>query len=179
MQVISGSLRGLKLDSSKDDFLRPTKDRIKKSIFDILRFQIKDKIFLDLFGGTGQIGIEAFSQGAKKVLIVEKSKKNVNIINKNLKKIKVPYSIEVLNLDAIEFLTSLFSKIDIVFLDPPYKETNLLNSTLSLISNLSFLPELVIVETLSSQTLPQTIQKLYLRKIYNYGKISLNLYETR
>ncbi len=179
MQVISGSLRGLKLESLKDDSLRPTKDRIKKSIFDILRFQIKGKVFLDLFGGTGQIGIEAFSQGFEKVIIVEKNKKNVSIINKNLKKIKIPHSIKVFNLDAVEFLNNFSSKADIIFLDPPYKEVELLNHTLNLISNLEFPPEIIAVETLSSQNIPEKIQKFNLRKIYNYGRISLNLYELK
>ncbi len=179
MQVISGNLRGLMLESVKNDYLRPTKDRVKKSIFDILRFQTENNVFLDLFGGTGQIGIEAFSQGFNKVIIVEKSKKNAAVINKNLKKIKIPNSIELLNMDALDFLSTFSSKADVIFLDPPYKEIDLLNRTLNSIATLKFPPELIIVETLSSQSMPEKIQKFYLRKIYNYGRISLNLYEIK
>lgn len=88
MQVISGNIRGLKLESAKNPDLRPTKDRIKKSLFDILRFKIQGKSFLDLFGGTGQIGIEAFSQGAGRIVIIEKDEKTASLINKNVSKIK-------------------------------------------------------------------------------------------
>ena len=97
MQVISGIIKGLKLESDKNPDLRPTKDRIKKSLFDVLRFKIKGKTFLDLFGGTGQVGIEAFSQGAKEVAIVESEKKNASLIKKNVGRIKIPHNIKIYN----------------------------------------------------------------------------------
>ena len=177
MQVIGGSIKGLKLDSIKTEDIRPSKDRIKKSIFDILRFQIKDTVFLDLFGGTGQIGIEAFSQGAKEVLIVEPNKYNASIIKKNIQKIKIPHNIKLFVQSASDFLTQNNPKFDIAFLDPPYKDIPLLNDSIEKISNLSNLPNFVIVETLSSTDNLIKIQKFYLRKKYHYGKISLILYE--
>ena len=177
MQVIGGSIKGLKLDSIKTEDIRPSKDRIKKSIFDILRFQIQDTVFLDLFGGTGQIGIEAFSQGAKEVLIVEPNKFNAYIIKKNIQKIKIPHNIKLFVQSASDFLTQNNPKFDIAFLDPPYKNISLLNDSIEKISNLSNLPNFVIVETLSSTDNFIKIQKFYLRKKYHYGKISLILYE--
>ncbi len=179
MQVISGNFRGLKLDSIKNPDVRPTKDRIKKSLFDILRFRIKDKIFLDIFGGTGQIGIEAFSQGANKVIIVESNKDNSDIIKKNISKIKSNHEIYFYNTDALSFLDNSSIKCDIAFLDPPYKDTNLLNETFKKIENLEFIPEIIIVETLSSQFMPEETEKFNLQKIHKYGKISLNLYERK
>ena len=177
MQVIGGSIKGLKLDSIKTEDIRPSKDRIKKSIFDILRFEIKDTVFLDLFGGTGQIGIEAFSQGAKEVLIIEPNKFNASIIKKNIQKIKIPHNIKLFTQSASDFLSKNNLKFDIVFLDPPYKNISLLNDSLEKISNLSNLPNFVIIETLSSTDDLIKIEKFYLRKKYHYGKISLILYE--
>lgn len=179
MQVISGNLKGLKLDSIKNPDVRPTKDRIKKSLFDILRFRIKDKIFLELFGGTGQIGIEAFSQGASKVIIVESDKDNSNIIEKNIGKIKSDNKIYLYNTDALSFLNDSSIKCDIVFLDPPYKDLDLLDKTFKKIERLDFTPEIIIVETLSLQVMPEETGKFNLRKVHKYGKISLNLYERK
>ena len=88
IQVISGKFKGLKLDSSKNEGLRPTKDRVKESVFDILQFEIIDKNFFDAFGGTGQMGIEAFSRGAKEVTIVERDKEAANLVKKNISKLK-------------------------------------------------------------------------------------------
>ena len=177
MQVIGGRLKGLKLESIKNSEVRPSKDRIKKSLFDILRFEIKDKTFLDLFGGTGQIGIEAFSQGASKVVIIEPSGFNASIIRKNIQKIKIPHNIELCNQTAIDFLNETKTKFDIIFLDPPYKNSGLLQDSLTKISNLFHLPKLIIVEKLSSDEISLKIQKYCLRKKYDYGKISLILYE--
>lgn len=177
MQVISGNIRGLKLESAKNPDLRPTKDRIKKSLFDILRFQIQGKTFLDLFGGTGQIGIEAFSQGAGRIVIIEKDEKTASLIKKNVNKIKNQNNIEVYCQDAVTYLENKDLKFDIIFLDPPYKNTELLNSCLERIMNLKYLPEVIAIENLTSKEIDINNEKFYLRKKYHYGKISLNLYE--
>lgn len=177
MQVISGNIRGLKLESAKNPDLRPTKDRIKKSLFDILRFQIQGKTFLDLFGGTGQIGIEAFSQGAGRIVIIEKDEKTATLIKKNVNKIKNQNNIEVYCQDAVKYLENEDLKFDIIFLDPPYKNTELLNSCLERIMNLKYLPEVIAIENLTSKEIDINNEKFYLRKKYHYGKISLNLYE--
>lgn len=179
MNVISGNIRGLKLYSAKKPDLRPTKDRIKKSLFDILRFEIKGKNFLDLFGGTGQIGIEAFSQGASKVVIVELDSDNFSIIKKNINKIKIFNNIVLVNQDALNFLDNYSDKFDIIFLDPPYKSTNILASALEKITNLSYLPKVVAIETLTELKIPINNDIFSLRKKYKYGKISLSLYELR
>ena len=177
MNVISGNIRGLKLDSDKNPDLRPTKDRIKKSLFDILRFEIKDKSFLDLFGGTGQIGIEAFSQGAAKVTIVELDKNNVSLIKKNISKIKISNNIVLVNEDAVKFLDFCNDSFDIIFLDPPYKQIDLLKNSIEKILNLTFLPKIIAVETLTSLEVPMNNNIFSLRKKYKCGKISLSLYE--
>lgn len=176
INVISGIIKGLKLDSDKSEVLRPTKERIKKSIFDILGPKIYGKTFLDLFGGTGQVGIEAFSCGAEKVIIVESQKNHFNMIKKNISKIKTAHNIEVINCDALKFLKSNISPIDIAFLDPPYFEPKLLENSLNILINSMSADGTIITETLSSQTAQNTIQNFSLKKQYLYGKIALNIY---
>ncbi len=177
MHINSGNIRGLKLKSVKNHCLRPTKDRIKKSLFDILRFDLIDKVFLDLFGGTGQIGIEALSQGASKVIIVEKDESNSKIIRENINKINNSKNIYLYTTDALDFLDHTSESIDIAFLDPPYQETELLSNAFNKLACLKTPPEIIICETLSCENLPENILSFNLRKKYHYGKISLNLYK--
>ncbi len=177
IKVISGQARGLKLESDKNKDLRPTKDRVKESLFDILHFDIAGKTFLDLFGGTGQIGIEAFSQGAGKVIIVEMQKSNFRIIEKNISKIKVPHKIELYHADALKFLKNTRLNIDIAFLDPPYNNTELLEKSLELTANIINKSGIIITETLSAQNIQNKTKDFSLQKRYNYGNISLNLYK--
>ena len=139
--------------------------------------QIQGKTFLDLFGGTGQIGIEAFSQGAKSVTIIELERENFKIIKENIKKIKVPHNITAYNQESVDFLKNSTEQYDIIFLDPPYKNTELLTKSLKEILNLKHLPDILAIETLSLQQISIDEEKFYLRKKYRYGKISLYLYE--
>ena len=98
MRVISGNLRGTKLYTLEGQNTRPTLDRVKESLFNIINFEIKDSIFLDLFAGSGAIGIEAASRGASKVIMCEKSKEAANIINKNLEKTKLINQVKLYNI---------------------------------------------------------------------------------
>ncbi len=179
IKVISGNIHGLKLESAKNEDLRPTKDRVKESLFDILRFDIADKTFLDLFGGTGQIGIEAFSHGAKKVIIVEMQKNSFSMIKRNISKIKNSHNIELFRADALEFLKNSQLNIDIAFLDPPYNNVDLLEKSLELTAQLISENGIIITETLSLQNVQNKIKDFSLQKRYKYGNISLNLYKKR
>lgn len=106
IKISSGKSKGLILTSEKNENIRPTKDRIKEALFNILQFTIKGKSFLDLFGGTGQIGIEAFSRGAENVTIVDNSREAITLINNNILKLKSPHSnVNILKSDAIDFLS--------------------------------------------------------------------------
>lgn len=176
INVVSGTIKGLKLHSDKNEFLRPTKERIKKSIFDILGQKIIGKTFLDLFGGTGQVGIEAFSCGAGKVIIVETSKNQLGIIKKNVSKIKINHTIEVISSDAIKFLKNNKKTIDIAFLDPPYNNLKLLENSFNLLADSMGKEGIIITETLSSQTKQNNIKNFLLKKQYIYGSIELSVY---
>ncbi len=176
IQVIGGKFKGLKLECNKNEFLRPTKDRIKESIFDVLQFKIIGKNFIDVFGGTGQVGIEALSRGARDVIILEISKENTNLIKKNISKLKNGENIKVLNIDAKKYLQSCSQIFDIAFLDPPYKDMDLLNETLKLISEKMAKNSIIITETLIEYNTPEKIKNFSLQKRYKYGNITLNLY---
>lgn len=124
MRVISGKKRGLKLISVPNSNVRPTLDRIKENLFNLIGLEIEDKVFVDFFGGFGGIGIEAYSRGAK-VYISEISKENFKIILENLEKLNTD-EIKAYNLDykeLIQKLNYLNVKADYIYLDPPYTFT--------------------------------------------------------
>ncbi len=178
IKIASGKSKGLNLISRKNDNLRPTKDRVKEALFNIIQFEISGKNFLDLFGGTGQIGIEAFSRGAKSVTIVDSSPNAAKLIKSNVSKIKVPHkNIKIKKSDALDFLKGANEVFDIVFLDPPYSDTNLLNSCLELLPRSVSKNAIIITETIIGES-PQNFSTYYsLKKTYKYGKMCLNLYK--
>lgn len=131
MRVISGKARGKKLYSLEGLETRPTLDRVKESVFNILQFSIKDSVVLDLFSGSGALAIEALSRGAKKAVLCDNSKKAINIIEKNLKETNLYMQAQLLNTDylnALEILKNELIKFDIIFLDPPYKSDYVVKS---------------------------------------------------
>ncbi len=118
MRVTTGSRRGGKLEKNKLSFVRPTTDKVKQALFTKLQFFIPDKIVLDLFCGTGALGIEALSRGAKKVVFVDKNYKSILLTKTNLRNLKL--EAEVLKIDAIKFLQKQTEKFDLILIDPPY-----------------------------------------------------------
>ncbi|MBR2614385.1 MAG: 16S rRNA (guanine(966)-N(2))-methyltransferase RsmD [Clostridia bacterium] len=119
MRVVAGKFKGVRLLEFKGEDIRPTSDFAKESLFNILKDKIYGATFLDLFAGTGNMGIEALSRGASEVIFVDKSKKSVELIKKNLEKVKENRVVKTM--DSIEFLKSTDKKFDIIFIDPPYK----------------------------------------------------------
>jgi len=119
MRVVAGKHRGRVLNEFKGKDIRPTADRAKEALFNILQFDIAGSTFLDLFSGTGSIGIEALSRGAGKVVFVDSSLESVKLIKSNLELLKE--KAEVYNSDGITFLQCLSGKFDYIFIDPPYK----------------------------------------------------------
>ena len=118
MRIISGKYRGKKLKEFDLNSTRPTSDRVKESIFNLIQFEVADAVVLDLFSGTGALGVESVSRGAKKTYFVDKNIQAVNIIKENIKGIDGDFVVE--NKDYIDFLNSTKEKFDLVFLDPPY-----------------------------------------------------------
>lgn len=124
MRVISGSARGKKLKTLEGLETRPTLDRVKEAIFNILQFDLKETTVLDLFSGSGAIGIEALSRGAKEAVFCDKSNRAINIIKENLEATRLVSKAEIINKDykeALQILKNENKKFNIIFLDPPYK----------------------------------------------------------
>lgn len=151
MRVISGTARGKKLNSLEGLETRPTLDRVKEALFNILQFNLKDASILDLFSGSGALGIEALSRGAKDAVLCDNSRKAVQIINKNLEETRLVDKAKVINKDYIETIKQLYKqsqKFDIIFLDPPYKSNCVINSIENILKyNLLKEDGIIIVET--------------------------------
>jgi len=132
MRIIRGKLKGRSLFYDKNPFLRPTQDKVKEAIFNILQFEIEGKTVLDLFCGTGSLGLEALSQGAKKVVFVDKNIKILqkNIETLNLKQIEIG-AFEVKKQDPFQYIKKTAKKFDIILMDPPYDDISLYKATLN------------------------------------------------
>ena len=131
MRVISGTARGKKLNSLEGLETRPTLDRVKEAVFNILQFNIKEATVLDLFSGSGALGVEALSRGAKEAVLCDNSNKAVRIIKQNLEATRLIDRAEIINKDYVEALKKLnkeSKKFDIIFLDPPYKTDYVIKS---------------------------------------------------
>ena len=149
MRVISGTAKGKKLNSFEGLETRPTLDRVKEAVFNIIQFDIKDSVVLDLFSGSGALGIEALSRGAKEAILCDASSKAIKIINKNLEETRLKDKAKVINSDYLETLSKIKDKkFDIIFLDPPYK-SDYVEKSIEYISKYNLLAEngIIIVET--------------------------------
>lgn len=135
MRVISGKLKSRKLIAPKGLKTRPTLDNIKETIFNIISPIKIDATVLDLFSGTGQIGIEFYSRGAKDIYLVDSSHEALTVIKKNLESLNLSEEINIMKMDAIRALKGPLKcmRFDYIFLDPPYKSHNLLNEALKII----------------------------------------------
>ena len=179
MRVISGSARGTVLHSIEDISTRPTLDRVKEPLFNIINFNLEDAVVLDLFAGSGAIGIEFLSRRAKQVYFCDKSSKAVAMIEKNLEKTKLKEKAIVYNKDYIDCINTVKNiKFDIIFLDPPYKEEFALDA-IEKISNLQLLKDdgIIIIETDEPERDINRINNMNINyKIYDlrkYGRVSL------
>ncbi len=178
MRVISGIARGKKLHSLEGLETRPTLDRVKEAVFNIIQFDIKNKVILDLFSGSGALGIEALSRGAKEAVLCDKSKNAIQIINKNLQETKLLDKAKVVNKDFLDTLNDLSKKnkkIDIVFLDPPYKSNYLKESINSIFENNILNDDgIIIIETDDKNKIDE-IKKLEYIEVYDERKYGIVL----
>jgi len=161
MRIIGGKARGTKLCTLEGIATRPTLDRVKESIFNIIQNDIPNSIFLDLFSGSGAIGLEAISRGAKKAILCDKSKEAINIINKNIEKTHLAEKVEVYNTDFEKCLKNIKEAIDILYIDPPYK-TDYIEQALKILQNAEFITNetKIIVETDDEERIIRQIKNL-------------------
>ena len=157
------------------DIIRPTADAVKESMFSIIQFDIEDAVVLDLFAGSGQLGIEALSRGAKKAYFVDSSRDSISVINKNLDHTKLADRASVINMPNSAFLRTLREKIDIAFLDPPY-EKGLIARSLPALTEKMAPGGIIICEHEKECRLPEEMNGFRITKQYKYGKIALTVY---
>lgn len=177
MRIISGRARGTKLYTLEGDSTRPTLDRVKESIFNIIQRDIKDSIFLDLFAGSGAIGLEAASRGAKKAILCDKSKEAMQIIKKNILKTHLENVVETYLLDFRALLNDkLNEKLDIVYIDPPYKSDFAIQAVnIILENNLITKDSLILIETDRKEEVEEKLKKVDVRIIdeRKYGRAEI------
>ena len=176
MRVISGSARGKRLKELKGMDTRPTTDKVKESLFNIIQFEIEGRRILDLFGGTGQLGIESLSRGAAHCTFVDMRRDAAALIRENLKETGLYDKARVIQGDSLSFLSSCREKFDVVFLDPPY-HTDLIDKALELVSKIDILSEhgIIICETMAQRQLPELPAPYQWGKDYRYGQIKLTI----
>lgn len=181
MRVISGKRKGKKLCGPKSNNIRPTEDRIKESMFNIISPIAEKAKVLDLFAGTGSIGIEFLSRGAEKVIFVDNSIASIQLINKNLKMTNFESDAIVIRMDGLKAL-DLFSdkdfKFDYIFMDPPYDNIELYNKALEKISSLNILKNngILIAEHNASLLLKENYGDLKITDIRKYGNKSMTYF---
>ena len=178
MRVIAGSKMGRRLISPEGLSTRPTTDKVKEALFSIIQFELFDADFLDLFSGSGQMGIEAVSRGAKKAVLVENDKKSIDVIKKNVNALELQKECEVHFKGAEEFLRFNTNKFDIVFLDPPYNKEiipQILPEVVKTVKDSGF----IICEIEKGEQLPEICGEFYLKKRYRYGKTELCMYKNK
>lgn len=124
MRIVAGKYRGRTLTEFDGDKIRPTLDKVRESLFNIIQNKIAGSCFLDLYCGTGAVGIEALSRNALKVVFNDISRDSTTLLKKNLAKVKAEDNYEIFNKDAVQFLKGTDKKFDIIFIDPPYKSEN-------------------------------------------------------
>lgn len=176
MRVISGSARGRRLKELQGMETRPTTDKVKESLFNIIQFDIPGRRVLDLFGGTGQLGIESLSRGAASCTFVDQRRDAVKLIRENLAECRLSEQAKVLQGDSLAFLSSCREKFDVIFLDPPY-HTDLMDRALELVTKIDILSEngIIICETMAQRELPQLPAPYEWGKDYRYGQIKLTI----
>ena len=177
MRVITGSARGAKLKTLEGLATRPTSDRVKEAVFNIIQFEVEGRRVLDLFAGSGQLAIEALSRGASYAVLVDQNADSGKVIKDNLKKTKFDQQASVFQSDYLRFLSTTRETFDIIFLDPPYAE-KFLENALRKISEIDILSEggIIVCERSREKVLPATVGDLICSKDYNYGKTAVNLY---
>lgn len=171
MRIIGGLARGTKLYTLDGLNTRPTLDRVRESLFNILQNNIRDAKVLDLFAGSGAIGLEALSRGAEKAILCDKNKTAIEIIKQNVHKLRMQDKAIIKHMDYEQFLKTSKEKFNFIYIDPPYK-TNFISNSLEIICNRNLLEKdaVIVAETDELERIENEIKELGL---------SINIYDVR
>lgn len=181
MRIVGGKAKGRRLLSAKGLKTRPTSDKVKESIFNILRLDFEGKDVLDLFAGTGNLGIEALSRGAMRAVFIENNRRAISILERNLNNCNFIDRSEIIESNVAQGIKILENKdlsFDLVFLDPPYAE-QLLRDTLVKVSRSEIVKDgaLLIAEHSHSERIEQHVERLTLIDQRRYGKTLVSFFE--
>jgi len=175
LRVITGTARGRKLAALEGVEVRPTTDMVKEAMFSILQFEVEGANVLDLFAGSGQLGIEALSRGARACVFVDSSRDSQNITRQNLQHTGLSSAARVAAMDYAAFLRSTKDTFDIALLDPPY-EKGLAADALPLLVDKMSPGGAILCETRKGEPMPERVGEFAIHRTYRYGKIALTLY---
>lgn len=174
MRVITGKARGRKLREPAGMLIRPTTDQVKEAMFNICQFDLEGRRVLDLFGGTGQLGIEAASRGALEVTVVDQSREALALIRENVRRAGLP--VQVVQSEALRFLEGC-GPYDLIFLDPPY-DSELTKNALFRVKTFDKLTKggIIICESRAETVLPELEAPYRKLREYRYGRVKLTTY---
>lgn len=175
MRVITGSAKGRRLTTLEGDDIRPTADKVKGAIFNSIQFDIEGRRILDLFAGSGQLGIEALSRGAAKAVFVDLSRSAVKVIHENLAHCLLTENAVVFNGDGLSYLKTTREKFDIILIDPPYKK-QLASKALPLLPAVLNDGGIIVCETALDEELPEKVGSFAVVKQDTYSKTKLTIY---
>lgn len=176
MRVITGIARGKRLKTLEGNDVRPTTDKVKEGIFSAIQFDIEGRRFLDMFAGSGQMGIEALSRGAKSAVFVDSSSDAVKVCTENVNATGFADVAKVVRRDSIGYVSTTSETFDIAFLDPPY-ESGILQKALEAVSLKMSDYGIIICEHPTDIELPDKIDRFSVYRIYRYGKINVTTYK--
>lgn len=175
MRVITGTAKGRRLDTLEGTDVRPTTDMVKEAIFSAIQFDVEGRSFLDLFAGSGQMGIEAISRGAKNAVFIDNNSEAISVIKGNLQKTGFTDYAKVIKGEYSSFLASTNDKFDIAFLDPPY-HIGILEKALSSVTKVMSEHGIIICEHPTDVKVPENLQDFSLERQRKYGKIIISIY---
>lgn len=175
MRVITGEARGRRLTTLEGEDVRPTTDKVKEGIFNIIQFDVPEANVLDLFAGSGQLGIEAISRGARHCIFVDVSKRSLDVVRENLKACGFEKKASVFSGNAESFAQLTHETFDIVLLDPPYRK-HFIDEVLPFIAQKMSDGGIIVCETSAEEELPYSAADFSVAREYKYGKIKITTY---
>ena len=175
MRVITGTAKGRRLDTLNGTDVRPTTDMVKEAVFSAIQFDIEGRSFLDLFAGSGQMGIEAISRGAESAVFVDTNNEAISVIKGNLSKTGFTDKAKVIKGEYSSFLASTNDKFDIAFLDPPY-HVGILEKALGLVAKVMSRHGVIVCEHPTDVKLPEAVGEFSLERQRKYSKIIISIY---
>jgi 16S rRNA (guanine(966)-N(2))-methyltransferase RsmD len=175
MRVITGEARGRKLITLEGEDVRPTTDRVKEGMFNIIQFDLEGASVLDLFAGSGQLGIEALSRGAKHCTFVDSANRSVEVVKQNLKSVGFEKRASVFCGDSKMYINLSRDKFDVALLDPPYNK-GVIDEVLPIVAEKMTENGVIICECALNEEMPENAGEFLKHREYKYGKIKLTVY---